>query len=66
MENPYKYTDEEPNLMLRKCRNLLGYGLGWTFRDAFVDWIVPKLIMLALASAWLFLSLHLEISVRIK
>ena len=60
----YKYrgeVDNEPNLFLRKCRNTLGYGVGWTFWGALIEWITPKLLFLALISVWLYLYIHLEI-----
>jgi len=39
----------ESNLFLRHIRALLfGYGPGWTFRDALVDWGAPKFMILAL------------------
>lgn len=58
--------DSEPNLLLRRLRERLGYGVGWTFADALVDWLVPKLIVLALVSAFLFLSIHVKIEISIR
>lgn len=35
--------DNESNITLRKYREKLGYGLGWTFKDALIDWTIEKL-----------------------
>jgi hypothetical protein len=66
MKSPYEYDDAEPNLFLRKLREKLGYGVGWTFWGALVEWILPKLILLALISAWLFLSIHVRIEISLR
>ena len=66
MKSPYIYEDAESNLFLRKCREKLGYGLGWTFWGALVEWLVPKLILIALVSAFIFLSLHIKIEISLR
>lgn len=68
MKNPYEpYEDNDPNLFLRNLRERwFGYGVGWTFWGAFEEWLVPKLIILALVSAFIFLSIHLKIEISIR
>lgn len=66
MKSPYTYEDAESNLFLRKCREKLGYGHGWTFLGALVEWLVPKLVVIALVSAFIFLSLHVEIEISLR
>lgn len=58
--------DAESNLFLRRCRDKLGYGCGWTFWGALVEWIVPKLIPIAIVSAFIFLSLHIKIEISLR
>jgi hypothetical protein len=57
----YDNHDEEPNKFLRKCRNALGYGLGWKFIDALREWLVPKIIAVALLLIWGYVVLHTRI-----
>lgn len=65
MENPYKYleNDNEPNLVLRKLRNLLGYGCGWTFWGALWEWGFPKFWLIVTIASVIWLSLHVKIIV---
>jgi hypothetical protein len=55
--------DHEKNLFLRSIREKLGYGLGWTFWDALWEWVKPKLVLVILFAVWLYLSMHLQISI---
>jgi hypothetical protein len=60
----YDNKDNEPNEFLRKLRyRLFGYGCGWTFWGAFWDWFQPKLLLIILLAVWLYLFLHVRISV---
>jgi len=56
MEVINNMSDSEHNLTLRGWREKLGYGLGWTFKDALKDWLwmkvfIPILIILLLILA---------------
>lgn len=55
--------DHEKNLFLRSIREKLGYGLGWTFWKALWDWLFPKLLIVVLVFIWLYLCIHLRISI---
>jgi hypothetical protein len=63
MKNPYKWldSDNERSLFLRKFRNFLGYGGGWTFSQALLDWLLPKLVLILFLAIWFYLAWHIEI-----
>ena len=45
-------SDNETNPTLRKLRNKLGYGIGWTFKEALWDKVGPWVLAIPL---WVFL-----------
>jgi hypothetical protein len=53
--------DNEKNLFLRKLRNKIGYGVGWTFKDAFVEFISPHIAFIAILSIALWLASHTKV-----
>lgn len=56
--------DREKNLWLRKIREFIGYGLGWTFKDAFTDFILPKIMAGVLLFLAYILITHLHITIE--
>jgi hypothetical protein len=52
--------DRELNLLFRKLRNKLGYGQGWTFREALWEFLHPKLVAIGLILLSFYLASHLR------
>jgi hypothetical protein len=53
--------DEERNLTLRKLRNKLGYGFGWTFWGALRDKTQTLAVAVVIFIIVLWLTYHIEI-----
>lgn len=50
--------ERERHEVLQRLRGLLGYGPGWTFREALCDWLCEKALLFLLALLILIMLYH--------
>lgn len=56
--------EHEKNIFLRHLRGLIGYGCGWTFRSAFIEWIKPFAIIAIFILLWFAIAISLNVITR--